>query len=244
MYAPGLDIELTLKLNLASHVERTCINFMGCYGAINALKIADHICKNNPDAYVLVVCVELCTLHFQPMVTMDNFIANAIFADGAACALVHGRPAGDKSLRLQAFRCELAPSEQPAMAWYVRDQGFDIILSSYVPMILGNHIQAPTEKLLASLNLKVDDVDFFAIHPGGKEILAAAEKALGIDREKNQEAHEVLNDYGNMSSPTILFVLKKWFDKISPSHHQKNILAMAFGPGLTIESALLEAHCI
>ncbi len=230
MYAPGLDIELTLKLNLASHVERTCINFMGCYGAINALKIADHICKNNPEAYVLVVCVELCTLHFQPMATMDNFIANAIFADGAACALVHGCPEGDKSLRLQAFRCELAPSEQPAMAWYVRDQGFDIILSSYVPMILGNHIQAPTEKLLASLNLKANNVDFFAIHPGGKEILAAVEKALSIDREKNQEAHEILNDYGNMSSPTILFVLKKWFDKISPAHHQKNILAMAFGP--------------
>lgn len=243
MYAPGLDIELTLKLNLASHVERTCINFMGCYGAINALKIADHICKSNPDAYVLVVCVELCTLHFQPMATMDHFIANAIFADGAACALIHGRPVNPKNLLLKAFRCELAPSDQPAMAWYIRDRGFDIILSSYVPAILSDNIREPTQKLLANLNLATSDVDFFAIHPGGKEILSAVEKALAIDPEKNQEAHEVLSGYGNMSSPTILFVLKKWFDKISPHHHQKNILAMAFGPGLTIESTLLEAHC-
>lgn len=242
MYAPGLDIELTLQLNLASHIERTCINFMGCYGAFNALKLADHICRQNPHAYVLVVCIELCSLHFQPMATMDNFIANAIFADGAACALIHSQPQQGRNLRLKSFRCELAPSEQPAMAWYVRDQGFDIILSSYVPMILSDTIREPTQKLLASLNLQSKDIDFFAIHPGGKEILSEVEKALQINPEKNQEAHEVLNDYGNMSSPTILFVLHKWLAKTSVRHHQNNILAMAFGPGLTIESALLEAH--
>lgn len=242
MYAPGLDIELTLKLNLASHVERTCINFMGCYGAFNALKLADYICRQNPQAYVLVVSVELCSLHFQPMATMDNFIANAIFADGAACALVHSQPKGGKNLQLKSFRCELAPSTELAMAWYIRDQGFDIILSSYVPTILSENIREPTQKLLAHLNLQNQDIDCFAIHPGGKEILSAVESALAIPAEKNQEAHEILNDYGNMSSATILFVLKKYLDKISTLQHQNKILAMAFGPGLTIESALLEAH--
>jgi len=240
MYAPGLDIELTLALHLNSQLERTCINFMGCYGAFNALKMADYICRTNPDAYVLIVCVELCSLHFQPMATLDNLIANAIFADGAACALIHGRPISQKSLRLKAFSCALAPSQQPAMAWYVRDQGFDIILSSYVPMLLSDHIRQPTQKLLDNLRLNITDIDFFAIHPGGKDILASVEKALNIPPEKNREAHEVLNDYGNMSSSTILFVLKNWFDKLTLQHHQNNILAMAFGPGLTIESALLE----
>jgi alpha-pyrone synthase len=243
MYAPGLDIELTLKLNLSSHVERTCVNFMGCYGAMNALKLADYICKNNADAYVLIVCVELCTLHFQPIKTQDNLIANALFGDGAACALVHSQPTkGKKNLQLKSFRCELAPSEKPAMTWNIGDQGFDIILSSYVPVILSDHILEPTQKLLTKLDLTLNDIDFFAIHPGGKEILSSIEKALGIIPEKNQEAHEVLSEYGNMSSPTILFVLKKWLDKISDHHHQKNILAMAFGPGLTIESVLLEAY--
>jgi len=242
MYAPGLDIELTLQLNLATDVERTCINFMGCYGAFNALKMADYICQQNPAAYVLIVCVELCTLHFQPIINMDNLIANAIFADGAACALIHSQPQKGHNLQLNSFRCALAPSPEPSMAWYIRNQGFDIILSSYVPSILSENIQAPIQTLLSSFNLTLDNIDFLAIHPGGKEILATVEKALGTSSEKNQEAHEVLRNYGNMSSPTILFVLKKLLTKMTAETHQKNILAMAFGPGLTIESAILKSH--
>jgi predicted naringenin-chalcone synthase len=244
MYAPGLDIELTLSLNLSSDIERTCINFMGCYGAFNALKMADYICRQNPEAYVLIVCVELCSLHFQPMTTRDQVTANALFADGAACVLVCGQPQSGKNLRLQSFRCALAPSEQPAMAWYVRDHGFDIILSSYVPSILSAHIREPIQKLLNSLNIDVIDVDYFAIHPGGKEILSAVEQALGINSEKNQAAHDILNDYGNMSSPTILFVLQKWFTDPLLATRSHNLLAMAFGPGLTIESALLETYAV
>lgn len=240
MYAPGLDIELILKLKLSAHVERTCVNFMGCYGAFNALKLADYICGKDPAAYVLIVCVEICSLHFQPIKTLDNVIANAIFADGAACALIHGKPEGAKNLRIKSFRCALAPSDKPAMAWYIRDQGFDIVLSSYVPTILSDHIREPVQKLLQSLNLTAADIENFAIHPGGKEILSAVEKALEIPQEKNQAAHEVLNDYGNMSSPTILFVIKKWLDQLPANVTKTNLLAMAFGPGLTIESGLLE----
>ncbi len=241
MYAPGLDIELVLKLNLPKDVERNCINFMGCYGAFNALKQANYICRQNPEAYVLIVCIELCSLHLQKIQSMDHFIANAIFGDGAACVLVHGKPQKGQNFLLQEFHCALAPSKQPAMAWYVRNHGFDIILSSYVPDILSNHIKEPVEKLLKSLQLNPEDIHYYAIHPGGKEILSAIEKVLAIEKEKNQPAHEVLQDYGNMSSPTILYVLKKWFDQLQ-SPTEKNILAMAFGPGLTIESALLKTH--
>ena len=240
MYAPGLDIELSLQLKLSPHVERSCVNFMGCYGAFNALKLADHICRRDPSAYVLIVCVEICSLHLQPTKTLDNVIANAIFSDGAACALVHGKPDGAKNLRIKSFRCALAPSDKPSMAWYIRDRGFDIILSSYVPAILSDHIREPVQKLLTSLNLTATEVDAFAIHPGGKDILSAVEKALNIPQEKNQTAHEILNNYGNMSSPTILFVIKKWLDELPDNVAKTNLLAMAFGPGLTIESGLLE----
>jgi alpha-pyrone synthase len=242
MYAPGLDIELTLKLNLKSHVERTCINFMGCYGAINALKAADKICKIDSNAYVLIVCVEFCSLHFQPMETLDKLLANAIFADGAACALVHSKPVYKNNLLLKAFHCHLSPGSAPVMGWNIRDNGFDIQLSTLVPKILENQINIPTQELLSKNKIKLNDIDFFAIHPGGKEILQVAEKSLAISLEQNQIAHKVLRNNGNMSSPTILFILKEYLEILSKAHHGKNILALAFGPGLTIESALLENH--
>jgi alpha-pyrone synthase len=244
MYAPGLDIELTLQLNLSKSIERTCINFMGCYGAFNALKMADYICSQDPKAYVLIVCVELCTLHFQAIESLDQMVANAIFADGAACALIHGEPQTGVNLNLKSFQCSLAPNDRPEMAWYIGDKGFDIILSSYVPLILANHIHEPVQKLLTAFKLKQNQIDYYAIHPGGKEILSTLEKMLNISPDQNITAHEVLRNYGNMSSPTILFVLKKWMERFSHEDHHKNILAMAFGPGLTIESALLSTHWV
>ena len=214
---------------------------MGCYGAFNALKQADYICRQNPSAYVLIVCVELCSLHLQKPQNMDTFVANAIFSDGAACALVHGSPQKGQNLLLEKFCCALAPSKQPTMAWYVRNQGFDIVLSSYIPEILSENIAAPVQKLVKNLNLKRADIDYYAIHPGGKEILSCVEKVLAIEPEKNLPAHEVMQEYGNMSSPTILYVLKKWLDRLQTSTDKK-ILAVAFGPGLTIETALLKTY--
>lgn len=242
MYAPGLDIELIGVLNLNSNIERTCVNFMGCYGVFNALKLADNICRQNLKAYVLIVSVELCSIHFQPMDSMDNLIANAIFADGAACALVHSHPIHNNNLLLKSFRCELA-YERQAMAWYIRDRGFDIRLSNYVPSILAGHVKPLTEHLLSHLQLTANEIDYFAIHPGGKEILAAVELSLAINVERNQQAHDVLKNFGNMSSATILFVLKKLLVSLTKANHENKVLTMAFGPGLTIESALLETHC-
>ncbi len=240
MYAPGLDIELIMQLNLNRHIDRTCINFMGCYGAFNALKVADAICQQNKEAFVLVVCLELCSLHFQPIINQENLVANSLFADGAACALIHSKPLNEKNLALKGFRCGLASYEQKAMTWFIGNQGFDINLSTYIPQILNENVLELVNPLLTYFNLSIPEIDFFAIHPGGKEILLKVEKALAIRRERNEDAHHVFKNFGNMSSPTILFVLKSLYERLTAKNHQQNILAMAFGPGLTIESGLFE----
>lgn len=245
MYAPGLDIELVQQLNLPTTVKRTAINFMGCYGAFNALKVAEAICQADRQANVLVVCVELCTIHLQKKTAMDNLTSNALFADGASCALVQGSPNTAKQLRLTHFHSDLLPQSNQEMAWHITDSGFDMLLSTYVPQIIGEGIQTFLEKLLEQADLTNDQIDYFAIHPGAQKILQACEKALNIPPEKNKYAYSVLRNHGNMSSATILFVLRLiWDDLTSTDHHDKTILSCAFGPGLTLESMLLQTHYV
>jgi predicted naringenin-chalcone synthase len=235
MYAPGLDIELVQLLELNTDVERTCINFMGCYAAFNALKVADHICRAQ-EATVLIVCTELCTLHFQKEKTDDNLLANALFGDGSAAVLVSSDPASKMAIELTEFRCALLPSAGKEMAWNIGNLGFEMRLSAYVPQALKMGIPP----LLSSL--KQQAFDGYAIHPGGKRILDVVEKELGITRETNQAAHDVLRQYGNMSSPTILFVLKTLMDQLEPNDDGKKLLGLAFGPGLTLESFVGTIH--
>jgi prepilin-type processing-associated H-X9-DG protein len=240
MYAPGLDIELVDKLNLRSTVERTCITFMGCYAAFNALKVADAFCCKNENAKVLVVCTELCSLHFQKNVSEDNFLANALFADGSAAVLVEGKAREEKCMMLEAFYSDLAPEGSNDMAWSIGNAGFEMKLSSYVPDIIKSGIANLTRHLLAKISQEIEDVKYFAIHPGGKRILTAIEEALSLRRDQTQAAFDVLRRYGNMSSPTVLFVLLEIFKNLSPEDHEARILSFAFGPGLTMESMLLK----
>lgn len=243
MYAPGLDIEIVQSLSLNTTVQRTAINFMGCYGAFNALKVADAICKTFHNAKVLMVSIELCTLHLQKNWTLDNIIANAIFADGAAAALIEANPT-PPYLSLSSFYCDLIPQTSKEMAWHIADQGFDILLSSYVPDVIEAGIKKFAANLLQQRQLSLANIDFFAIHPGGSKILAACETALQIQPVDNKYSYEVLRNYGNMSSATILFVLKQIWQTLAKTDHQKNIFSCAFGPGLTLESMLLTAHCV
>lgn len=236
MYAPGLDIDLVGLLGMSPNVERTCVNFMGCYAAFNALKLANHIVTAS-DSKVLIVCTELCTLHFQKAKTDDTLLANALFGDGAAAVLVE-RSSSEKSIELNDFMCSLLPSAANEMAWNIGNFGFEMHLSSYVP----DALQSGIPPLLTSLNKKLDSFDFYAIHPGGKKILDVVETALGIDKETNRHAHDVLRQYGNMSSPTILFILKKILEQCSTQDGGKSLLCIAFGPGLTLESLTATIH--
>lgn len=243
MYAPGIDIEIIQHLNLNTTIKRTAINFMGCYGAFNAMRVAHDICQADPKANVLVVCVELCTIHFQQSTSRANIICNAIFADGAAAILVQAQPKQKKYLSFKAFYCDLLPQTAQEMAWYIADHGFDMVLSSYVPQLIKSGIADFVSKLLEfDRTLSLDQIKFYAIHPGAVKILQACEHALQINKQQNRFAYQVLRDYGNMSSATILFVLKALWEDINPLDHQHNIFSCAFGPGLTIESMLLQIH--
>jgi alpha-pyrone synthase len=239
MYAPGIDIEIVQQLQLNSTVKRTCINFMGCYGAFNAIKVADAICQSDPRAKVLVVSVELCTIHFQKNNSMDSMISNAIFADGAAAVLIEATPTQQKCFLLKGFYCDLLPQHSQDMAWHIADDGFDIVLSSYVPQAIQSGIAEFTQRLLVQHHMALADIDLYAIHPGGYKILKACEEALSISEEDNKYSYEVLRQYGNMSSATTLFVLKKIWDDLCADHHHNQIFSCAFGPGLTLESMLL-----
>jgi len=239
MYAPGLDIELTKKLGLRSTVNRTAINFMGCYGAFNGLKLAASIVTADPAAKVLLVSVELCTIHFQNRKDPDTLLANALFGDGAAAALISNQPTG-KCLKMEGFHTDIAFDGNNEMAWQIGNHGFEMKLSTLVPDIIEKHIKQLTDRLLENYAAGADEIDHYAIHPGGKKILEVIEKELGITKEKNDEAYRVLKEYGNMSSPTVLFVLKQVFDKLDDSNVGQQVLSFAFGPGLTLESMLLK----
>jgi len=236
MYAPGLDIELVQALKLPSHVQRTAINFMGCYGAFPALKAAYHITQAQPQAKVLVVCTELCTLHFQKGNDDDNLLANSLFADGSAAVLVQAQKP-PKGLAMLGFHAGLATEGQQDMAWNIGNLGFEMRLSAYVPQIIKKGIGQLTQQLRQNLNAH-GTIHHYAIHPGGKKILQAIEQALGISTSCNQHAYHILKNFGNMSSPTVLFVLQQLLQNTQARHNNQKVLSLAFGPGLTLESAL------
>lgn len=243
MYAPGLDIEIIQKLNLKSSIKRTAINFMGCYGAFNALKVADAICQADNTATVLIVCIEICTIHFQKKMNLDNILANSVFSDGSAAMVVQSKPKQNKYLSLESFHCDILPNASQAMTWHIADTGFDIVLSSYIPELLQSGISNFTNTLLNQYNLKSTNIDFYAIHPGGLKILEACEEALSITKEYNHYSYHILKQFGNMSSATVPFVLKTIWNDMSNKDHGKNIFSCAFGPGLTLESMLLRTVC-
>lgn len=244
MSAPGVDIRLIEKLGLNRNIERTCINFMGCYAGINALRMAKYIVASQKDAKVLLSGVEICTIHYQKSMSQDQLIANAIFGDGAAAVLVTSSDQNivpiNRGLILDKFYSEFEPSGIDEMAWRIGDYGFDIKLSTYVPDLIQKNIAGLINKLFVKAGINQKNIDWYALHPGGIKILEACEKALNISSEANTYSYEVLKEFGNMSSVTIFFVLKKYFEKLTSGDNGKKILSCAFGPGLTMESMILK----
>lgn len=237
---PGLDYFIVRELGLAPDVQRYQLGFMGCYAAIPALRMAAQFCAATPRAVVLVVCVELCTLHLHPRGGPDDMLANALFADGAAGTLVTARPppAGVRALGLGEFASALVPEGEGDMAWSIGDHGFDIVLSSYVPRIIGGVIHQLVDPLLARHRMAAADVKFWAVHPGGRAILDKVEQGLALAPAQLAASRAVLRAYGNMSSATVLFVLRELWDQPDAATGDR-VVAMAFGPGLTVESAVL-----
>ncbi|MDB4901332.1 MAG: putative naringenin-chalcone synthase [Mucilaginibacter sp.] len=242
--APGLDIDIVQFLKLNSTINRTSINFMGCYAAIHALKQADYICKSEPNAIVLVVCVELCTIHFQKIDDLDNTIANLLFADGCAAALVVSDGIALKNkfegFKIKKFHSQIELSGKQDMTWQLSSTGFLMSLSSYIPQLIEKGFKNLFEDSINGLEIKKKDITHWAIHPGGRKILEVIQKELELQNTDLESSYKVLKNYGNMSSPTILFVLKDiWDNKASPNKKELTY-GVAFGPGLTMESVILE----
>jgi predicted naringenin-chalcone synthase len=232
MVAPGLELDLMRRLDIPSSVERYCIHFMGCYAAFTGLRLADQLVKANPQSRVLVVSVELCTLHFQKEYTEDNLLANSLFGDGAAAALVMQ---SEKGLQIKNYFSEVLWEGEKDMAWKIGDFGFEMRLSQYIPSLLNQGIRRLRDLFEAKFNFS--KVRHVAIHPGGKQILIQVQEAFGLSPEVNRHALEVLRTCGNMSSASILFVLERM---LQDSSIQGDILALGFGPGLTLETTHYE----
>jgi alpha-pyrone synthase len=247
--SPGVEIELIQQLGLSSRIARTSIGFMGCHGALNGLKIGHDICQAHPRSRVLMVCVELCTLHFQIEDSIESVVTNALFSDGAAAVILSAdSPLIDgKSLFYRSGESLILPDSRELMNWTIGDTGFLMGLSPQVPDRIGAGICGYVEEILGEQGLSQSQMDFWAIHPGGIEIVRQVQSALNLPSEKLQESYDVLRDYGNMSSPTILFILKRILDRLrqedveQPRSAASQLgSAMAFGPGLTIEFALFQ----
>lgn len=234
--APGLDIQLVQALNLSPNIVRTSVNFMGCYAALHALKIADAFCRADDLAKVLVVCTELCTLHFQKSNDVDAILSSTLFADGSAACIISGDNAA-KGLEIKQFYSQIALSGQADMAWQLSSTGFLMTLTNHVPKLIKHEIKHLLESSLQKLGIESESITEWAVHPGGKNILEAVESSLELAPHALVESYEVLKNYGNMSSPTILFVLKKMLEDYNK---KGNIFAVAFGPGITMESVILE----
>jgi predicted naringenin-chalcone synthase len=237
MSAPGLDLQIMQSMGLPTNISRTSVNFMGCYAAIHALKMADAICTSDTSANVVIVCTELCTLHFQKESTADNITSTLLFADGCAAALV--QPAGkNKGLSLKKFYSDVAFKGKKDMSWELSSKGFLMTLTGYVPDLVKEDFSALANKAFENAGISKKDITHWCIHPGGKKILEAIEKSMSLQDNELHYSYKVLSEYGNMSSPTILFVLQNILQEMQNASDVKknNIFGAAFGPGLTMET--------
>jgi predicted naringenin-chalcone synthase len=227
--APGLDQHLIDAQGIDRRVERVLIGFMGCNAAINGYKTAWHIVRSDPRARVLVINLELCSLHFQEGTPLGTALMFMLFGDGAAAGVVSAEPSG---LALLGFRSDILPGTRDRITWNIGNQGFDMWLSGRVPEAIRQHLPAHVESLRRELSAAPV---LWAIHPGGRSILDAVENSLGLAAEDLAVSRGVLRDYGNMSSATLPFVLQRMMDR---PHDGRVGLATGFGPGISVESMI------
>lgn len=243
LFAPGLEFHLAEKYGL-QHAEKIALNFIGCYAAIKAMKLANTIGLSNPEACILIVCVELCSLHFYPSLVDEDIIANLLFADGASALFVCGdsNPHMKKKvvLRVDQMGSAYIPGTFDLMTWNISSTAFRMYLDKEIVNVIKKNIG---DVVHAFLDKQGSTPRYWAIHPGGIKILEAVKEGLHLNEANVELSMDVLREYGNMSSPTILFILQRIFDEIrnSESEHKSGIFTCAFGPGLSIEMIHLSA---
>ncbi|MBL8746141.1 MAG: type III polyketide synthase [Phycisphaerae bacterium] len=232
--APGFDQSLMLAVGLRSTVRRTHIGFMGCHAAVNALATAEAFARADAHAVVLLCCVEVCSLHYHYSERVDQLVANALFSDGAAAAIV-AATAPEDAPTLAGFSSAIFDHSAGEMSWRIGDHGFEMTLSPSIPDTLRRVVPGWVGSFLDLHAIARRDVGGWAIHPGGPRIVRAVTDALGLDTEAGAASLEVLRHHGNMSSPTVLFILRRLWDAGFP----KPWVALAFGPGVAGEALIV-----
>ncbi len=231
-YAPGLDQDIIRHYGLNRAIERTIVGFMGCQAAINAMKVAYHTVRSQPAAQVLIVNLELCTLHLQDADDIDQVMSFLIFADGCAASLISAKPIG---IEMLSFHSGILPESQQQITWHIGDTGFDMVLAREVPATIGESIGDFASSMLG--NHAKADIVHWAVHPGGRAILDAVRTGLELEENDLKSSTAILRSYGNMSSATLMFVLQDvMLGDLAPGLG----CALAFGPGLTAESMLFQ----
>lgn len=239
---PGLDLHLAGRLGMRNDLRRTCILGMGCYGSFPGLRRASESVSSGHNRVALVLSLELCSLHLQFDTSAETAVSAGLFADGAAAAIVSmdSPPTSEKTMpRLMNFKTQCDYQTLDEMSFTVSDTGFRMYLSSYVPDVLAANVEAFVDDLLAECHLTRDQITHWGIHPGSTKIVDYVADSLELAHDQVDAAHQVLHDYGNMSSATILFVLNHIQQTKQPQQGDYGVL-MAFGPGLTIEGALVQ----
>jgi alpha-pyrone synthase len=227
-YAPGLDVDLIRLLNLPRNIRRTIIGFMGCYAGITGLRTASDIVRADPEARVLMINLELCSLHLQQDAPIDRLVASMLFSDGCAASLISAKPEG---FRLDSFNTILSLEDADKMAWLVEDQGFAMTLDVEIPNRIRDFLTRDPELFAAAVR---EPQSLWAIHPGGRAILDAVRTACALSAEQIAPARKVLANYGNMSSASVMFVFEELLRTAPPETRPG--ASVAFGPGLTLEA--------
>jgi alpha-pyrone synthase len=227
-YAPGLDLQIVERFGLADGVERTIVGFMGCQAAIPALKLATHIVRSQPAARVLMVNLELCTIHLQETSDLQSVLSFLIFADGCAASLISAEPVG---LQIDGFSNLVLPASRDQIAWHIGGSGFSMWLDGAVPATIARGLSGRGRMLTGGR--PPEEVDLWAVHPGGRSILDAVQDSLALADDTIADSREVLRSYGNMSSATVMFVLARM---LAAGPRDQRGCALAFGPGLSAEA--------
>ncbi|HEX5281118.1 MAG TPA: type III polyketide synthase [Micropepsaceae bacterium] len=225
--APGLDFQIIERCGLSPTIERTMVGFMGCYAAMNALKLARHIVRSEPHARVLVVNLELCSLHLQESLDLEDILSFMIFSDGCAASVVSAEPTG---IAIESFTTLFAPDTADLITWRIGDSGFLMELSGRVPRTIRGALREQAHVIGAA---NPSEIDHWAVHPGGRSILDAVEQGLGLNQGALAWSRDILRKFGNMSSASVMFVLEQI---MRVAEHGSRGCAMSFGPGLVAET--------
>lgn len=231
-YAPGIDLQIVEHYGLNPSVERTIIGFMGCYAGLNALKMARHIVRSEPSSKVAIINIELCTIHLQETENLEQVLSFMIFADGCSASLVSAQPVG---IELQSFTSTIMSDSSNQITWRIGESGFDMVLLGRVPLTIATGLPCNLQRILDGQ--RKENIAHWAVHPGGRTILDAVQNSISLPSKALSQSRDVLRHFGNMSSATVMFVLKEMLRPGTPAGRG---CAMAFGPGLTLESMMFQ----